>query len=314
MVAPHLGRHPDDDDEMNTATHTAATAGVDTAGAGMAQTVYLNGAFTPLEEARVPVLDRGFIFGDGIYEVVPAYARRPFRWPQHLERLKRSLAAVGIGNPLDDAGWTRLVTELIARHEWADQFVYLQVTRGVARRDHAFPQGVAPTVFAMTSPLVPPAAELVAQGVAAITLPDERWLHCDIKSTSLLGNVLARQAAVQAGAAECVMFRDGFLTEGSASNIWVARGERLYGPPKDNLVLTGIRYGLIEELCERTGIALQLRRILREEVQVADELLLSSATKEVLPITTLDGRPVGSGRPGPVFAKLHAAYQQAKAG
>jgi D-alanine transaminase len=314
MAAPHLGRNPDDDDEMNTATYGAATAGIDIAGAGMTQTVYLNGAFTPLEEARVPVLDRGFIFGDGIYEVVPVYARRPFRWAQHLERLKRSLAAVGITNPHDDAGWTALVAELVARHEWADQFVYLQVTRGVARRDHAFPQGVAPTVFAMTSQLVPPPAEQVAQGVAAITLPDERWLHCDIKSTSLLGNVLARQAAVQAGAAECVMFRDGFLTEGSASNIWVARGERLYGPPKDNLVLTGIRYGLIEELCERTGIALQLRRILREEVQVADELLLSSATKEVLAITSLDGRPVGSGRPGPVFAKLHAAYRQARAG
>ncbi len=279
----------------------------------MTQTVYLNGDFVALEEARVPVLDRGFIFGDGIYEVVPVYARRPFRWPQHLARLKRSLAAIGIDNPRDDAGWTQLVADLVTRHEWPDQFVYLQVTRGVARRDHAFPKGVQPTVFAMSSQLVLPTAAQIGQGVAAITLPDERWLHCDIKSISLLGNVLARQAAVQAGAAECVMLRDGLLTEGSASNIWVARGGRLFGPPKDNLVLEGVRYGLIQELCADTGIELQTRRILREEVEAADELILSSATKEVLAITTLDGRPVGTGRPGPLFARLHAAYQQAKA-
>ncbi len=280
----------------------------------MAQIAYLNGEFMPIEEARVPVLDRGFIFGDGIYEVVPVYARRPFRWPQHLARLKRSLAAVGIDAPHDDAGWTALVADLVARHPWDDQFVYMQVTRGVARRDHAFPRpAVRPTVFAMSSQLVLPAAEQIRQGVAAISLADERWLHCDVKSTSLLGNVLAREAAVRAGAAECVMFRDGFLTEGSSSNIWLARGERLYGPPADNLVLEGVRYGLIRELCEGSGIALQLRRVLREEVQAADELILSSATKEVLPITSLDGRPVGDGRPGPVFAKLHAAYQRAKA-
>lgn len=280
----------------------------------MTQIAYLNGEFMPIEEARVPVLDRGFIFGDGIYEVVPVYGGRPFRWPQHLARLKRSLSAVGIDNPHDDAGWTRLVADMVSRHPWADQFVYMQVTRGVARRDHAFPRpAVQPTVFAMSSQLVLPAAEQIERGVAAVSLPDERWLHCDIKSTSLLGNVLAREAAVRAGAAECVMFRDGFLTEGSASNIWVARGERLYGPPADNLVLEGVRYGLIHELCESAGIPLQLRRVLREEVQVADELILSSATKEVLPITRLDGRPVGDGRPGPVFAKLHAAYQQAKA-
>ncbi|MGE0807266.1 MAG: D-amino acid aminotransferase [Burkholderiaceae bacterium] len=278
----------------------------------MTQTVYLNGEFLPIEEARVPVLDRGFIFGDGIYEVVPVYGGRLFRWPNHLARLKRSLAAIGISNPLDDDAWTDLVRQLVARHSWADQFVYMQVTRGVARRDHAFPQNVAPTVFAMVSELVPPPA-LVEQGLAVVTALDERWLHCDIKSTSLLGNVLARQAAVQAGAAECVMFRDGFLTEGSASNIWVVRGGRLFGPPKDNLVLEGIRYGLIAELCERAGIELQLRRVLREEVLAADELLLSSATKEVLPVTRIDGRPVGNGKPGPVFAKLYAAYQQAKA-
>ena len=276
------------------------------------QTVYLNGEFLPIEQARVPVLDRGFIFGDGIYEVVPVYGGRAFRLPQHLARLARSLAAVRLDNPRDDAGWTALVAELVARHPWPDQFVYIQVTRGVARRDHAFPKGVAPTVFAMSSEFVPVPQAVRDAGVAVISLPDERWLHCDIKSTSLLGNVLARQAAVEAGAFECAMFRDGYLTEGSASNLWVVRDGTVLCPPRDRLILEGIRVGLIEELCASAGIPLDVRRITREEVQAADELLLSSATREVLAITTLDGKPVGAGRPGPVYGKLHAAYQAAK--
>jgi len=280
----------------------------------MTQTAWLNGEWVPLDEARVPVLDRGFIFGDGVYEVVPVYGGRKFRWAQHLARLQRSLAAVSIRNPHDDARWTQLVDGLVARHPWTDQFVYLQITRGVARRDHAFPPSeVVPTVFAMASELVVPTAAQREQGVAAVTLPDERWLHCDIKTTSLLGNVLARQAAVSAGAAECVMFRDGFLTEGAASNVWVVRNGTLFGPPKDNLVLEGIRYGLIAELAPDAGVPLEIRRILREEVHAADELMMSSATKELLPITRLDGGPVGNGRPGPVFAALYAAYQRAKA-
>lgn len=280
----------------------------------MTQTVSLNGEWMPLEEARIPVLDRGFVFGDGVYEVVPVYGGRRFRWAQHLARLKRSLAAVSIRDPHDEAGWTRLVDELVARHPWADQFVYLQVTRGVARRDHAFPPAdVTPTVFAMASELVAPPAAQREKGIAAVTMPDERWLHCDIKTTSLLGNVLARQAAVAAGAAECVMFRDGFLTEGSASNIWVVRKGTVFGPPRDNLVLEGIRYGLMGELCDRAGLPMELRRIVHAEVLAADELLLTSATKEVLAITELDGKPVGSGKPGPIWKRLHEAYQQAKA-
>ena len=276
------------------------------------QTVYLNGEFLPIEQARVPVLDRGFIFGDGIYEVVPVYGGRAFRLPQHLARLSRSLAAVGLDNPRDEAGWSALVGELVARHPWPDQFVYIQVTRGVARRDHAFPQGVAPTVFAMSSEFVPVPQAVRDAGVAVISLPDERWLHCDIKSTSLLGNVLARQAAVEAGAAECVMFRDGYLTEGSSSNVWVVRNGSVFGPPRDNLILEGIRVGLLEELCRAAGIPLDMRRVTREEVLAADELLISSATKEVLPVTVLDGRPVGSGRPGPMYERLYTAYQAAK--
>jgi D-alanine transaminase len=276
------------------------------------QTVFLNGEFLPIEQARVPVLDRGFIFGDGIYEVVPVYAGRPFRLPQHLARLSRSLAAVGMANPRDAAGWSALVGELVARHPWPDQFVYIQVTRGVAKRDHAFPKDATPTVFAMSSEFAPLPQAVRDAGVAVISLPDERWLHCDIKSTSLLGNVLARQAAVEAGAFECAMFRDGYLTEGSASNIWVVRDGTVLCPPRDRLILEGIRVGLIEELCASAGIPLDVRRITREEVRAADELLLSSATREVLAITTLDGEPVGAGRPGPVYARLYAAYQAAK--
>jgi D-alanine transaminase len=274
-------------------------------------TVYLNGDWTPLSEARIPVLDRGFIFGDGIYEVVPVYAGRPFRLTQHLKRLERSLAAIRIDNPFDEAGWRALIAELVARNTWTNQFVYLQVTRGVARRDHAFPKDITPTVFAMSSEFVMPAAALREQGLAVITAPDERWLHCDIKSVSLLGNVLAKQTAVDAGAAECIMFRDGFLTEGSSSNIWVVRNGRVLGAPVDHLVLEGIRVGLLAELCARCGVDYELRRIPREEVLAADELMLTSATREILPITLLDGKPVGNGRPGPIYQRLIEAYQAA---
>jgi len=277
-----------------------------------AQTVYLNGAFLPIEEAHVPVLDRGFIFGDGIYEVVPVYGGRPFRLPHHLRRLARSLAAIGIDNPLDDAGWGELVAGLVSRHPWPDQFIYMQVTRGVARRDHAFPKAATPTVFAMASPFVAPAPELREQGLSVITRADDRWLHCDIKSISLLGNVLAKQEAVEAGAAESVMFRDGMLTEGASSNIWLVRDGRVLGAPTDHLVLEGIRVGLVGELCQMQGIACELRRITREEVFAADELMLTSATREILPITRIDGQPVGDGRPGPIYKRLFEAYQAAK--
>ncbi len=276
------------------------------------QTVFLNDAFVAIEHARVPVLDRGFIFGDGIYEVVPVYGGRPFRITEHLARLARSLAKVRIANPRDASGWTQLVEDLVRRHPWRDQVVYLQVTRGVARRDHAFPTDVAPTVFAMSNEFVHVPQAVRTRGIAVVTLPDERWLHCDVKSTSLLGNVLARQMAVDAGAAECVMFRNGFMTEGSASNIWVVRNGCVLGAPRDHLVLEGIRVGLMQELCAACGLPLEFRNITREEVLAADELLSTSATKEVLPITTIDGRPVDTGVPGPIYDRLYAAYQEAK--
>lgn len=274
--------------------------------------VYLNGAYLPLSEARIPVLDRGFIFGDGIYEVVPVYGGVPFRWQQHLARLERSLGKIRITNPMSADRWTALVHELIGRHAWADQFVYIQVTRGVARRDHVFPADATPTVFAMSSELKLPAADLVDNGVQCISIPDVRWLHCDIKSTSLLGNVLARQAAADAGAIEAVQFRNGFLSEASASNVWVVRDGVLLSPPRDERILEGIRMGLVEELAKATGLVHRIEPIPEADVHSADELMLTSATKEILAIVTLDGKPVGSGKPGPIYRKLHAAYQDAK--
>ncbi|RLK44707.1 D-alanine transaminase [Cupriavidus plantarum] len=275
--------------------------------------VYLNGDMLPLSEARVPVLDRGFIFGDGIYEVIPLYGVTPFRAQQHLARLQRSLASIGIPDPFSAAEWLGLINEVVAANALAgDQMVYIQVTRGVAKRAHAFPKEVTPTVLVMTNPLVLPAAELREKGVACVTMEDRRWLNCQIKSTSLLGNVLAAQNAAVHGVTETIQFRDGFLTEASSSNVWVVKGGRVSAPPKDNLILEGIRYGLMEELCAAMDISLEARRITRDEVFAADELIISSATKEILPVVTLDGSTIGTGKPGPIYARLYAGYQAAK--
>ncbi|HUG23041.1 D-amino acid aminotransferase [Piscinibacter sp.] len=278
---------------------------------------YLNGQFLPLSQAKVSVLDRGFIFGDGVYEVVPVYGRKLFRFDEHMARLTRSLAKVRIANPHARADWLAHCRRLIAAESSEDQLVYLQVTRGVAWRDHVMPPDVEPTVFMMASPMKPATPEQRHQGVVCTTARDFRWERGDIKSISLLGNVLARQMSADHGAAETIMFRNGFLTEASASNVWVVHEGAVLGPPKSEHVLEGIRYELIRELCEEEGIAYNLRPIAEAEVLAADELMLSSATKEVLPVTTLDGDPVGhgalKGKPGPVYARLHEAYQRAKA-
>jgi D-alanine transaminase len=281
--------------------------------------IYLNGQFMPIEEARVPVLDRGFIFGDGVYEVIPVYSRRPFRLAEHLKRLQHSLDGIRLPNPHTEAEWERLLTELIARNAGEDQYLYLHITRGVAKRDHAFPSPPVPaTVFAMSTPLPTPSAELLQSGISAITVEDNRWLRCDIKAIALLPNVLLRQAAVDAGCAEAILIRqaadggEAFLTEGAASNIFVVKGGALYAPLKDNLMLPGITYDVVLELAAENGIPCHVRRVMQDEVFAADELLLTSSTKEVLAITRLDGKPVGAGTPGPVFAKLHQAYQAFK--
>jgi D-alanine transaminase len=274
--------------------------------------IYLNGEFMPIEEACVPVLDRGFIFGDGVYEVIPVYSRRPFRLREHLKRLQHSLDGIRLANPHSEEEWVHLIGELVERNQDEDQSVYLHVTRGVARRDHAFPPGVAPTVFMMSNPLVTAPPELVESGVAVVSAADNRWLRCDIKATSLLPNVLLRQLAVDAGAAETLLLRDGFLTEGAASNIFVVRDDALLAPPKDNLMLPGITYDVILELAAAASLKTEVRRISEHEVRAAQELWLTSSTKEVLAITHLDGKPVADGRPGPLFRQMYRLYQDYK--
>lgn len=278
----------------------------------MSEIAYLNGDFMPLEHARVPALDRGFIFGDGVYEVIPVYSRHPFRLPEHLARLQRSLEAVRIDPPLAEPEWTRLVHQVIERNAGEDQAVYLQVTRGVARRDHAFPKDGTPTVFMMSSPLVTPSRELVENGCSTVTASDFRWLRCDVKVTSLLANCLLRQRSVDAGADEVVMFRDGYLTEGSSSNVFAVKGGVLLAPPKNHLVLPGITYDVVLELAAANKVPLEVREVNEDEVRGADELWLSSSSKEVLAVTTLDGRPVGNGKPGPVFKVVYRAFQEFK--
>jgi len=281
---------------------------------------YLNGEFTTLREAKVSVMDRGFIFGDGVYEVVPVYAGRPFRFAQHMARLARSLLELRITNPMDPAQWRELVDRLVAAYAKTlgknpgetDQLVYLQLTRGVAMRDHVMPPDITPTVFASSNRMSPPSAQDRAAGVACVSGEDFRWKKAHIKSISLAGAVLARQMSADVGAAETVMFRDGWLSEAAACNVWVVSNGTVMGAPKSNLVLEGIRYGLIEELCGQAGIPFQLRPISRDEVFAADELMLSSATKEVLPVTRLDQQTIGTGRPGPIYEQLYAGYQRAK--
>ncbi|MGB7542285.1 MAG: aminotransferase class IV, partial [Burkholderiales bacterium] len=204
--------------------------------------IHLNGEFMPIEQAKIPVLDRGFIFGDGIYEVIPVYSRRPFRLDAHLARLQSSLYAIQIDNPHPAAEWSGLIAKIIAANPWEDQGVYLQVTRGVARRDHTFVKGVKPTVFIMSNPLVTPTGEQVKNGVSAIVLEDFRWLRCDIKSTSLLGNCMLRTAAAEAGCAEAILVREGRLTEASASNVFIVKDGTVLAPPKSHLILPGVTY------------------------------------------------------------------------
>ncbi|MDO9358273.1 MAG: D-amino acid aminotransferase [Polaromonas sp.] len=277
---------------------------------------YLNGAYTPLNEAKISVLDRGFIFGDGIYDVVPVYDRKLFRLDHHLARLDRSLASLRIANPHTREEWIERCRKLIADQPSGDQMVYIQVSRGVAVRDHVMTPDISPTVFMMATSMKAISEAQLSEGVRCISAEDFRWERADIKSTSLLGNVLARQMSADVGATETILFRNGLLTEASSSNVWVVRDGTVYGAPKSVHVLEGIRYDLLAELCAVEGIAFVLRPIGEADVRAADELILSSASKEVLPVTQLDGKPIGhgdqAGRPGPVFQRLHAAYQRAK--
>jgi D-alanine transaminase len=272
-------------------------------------TVFLNGEFLPLEQARVSVMDRGFLFGDGVYEVIPVYDRQPFRQAEHLSRLQHSLDGIRLSNPHSDAEWATLISRIVAQAEWPDLGVYLQITRGTGPRDHAFPQTAQPTVFILPMPLTPPTAAAIEQGVSAITAPDIRWQRCDLKVTALLPNVLLRQQSIDAGCAETLLLRDGLLLEGSASSAFIVLDGVLLAPPKSHLILPGITYDVVLELAAMTGMAYRIRAITEAELRAAEEIWIASSTKEVLAVTRLDGQPVGGGQPGPLFRRMHADYQ-----
>ena len=285
----------------------------------MSTLLYLNGQWLAPEDAQVSVMDRGFLFGDGVYEVIPVYSRHVFRLEEHLTRLGRSLAAVQMDNPHTRAEWSTLVSHLAATAAWEDQSIYIQVTRGpMAVRNHAFPLAPRPTVLILAEPMVLPGEEQIRPGVTAISAADIRWLRCDIKSTSLLANCLLRQQAVTMGCAETVLFRDGFLTEGAASSIFVVRQGVLLAPIKNHLMLPGITYDVILELAVANGLPVEVRDITELETRTADELWLASSTREVQAIVVLDGVKVGAGDtakgvPGPVFFAMYGWYQDYKA-
>ncbi|WP_297462067.1 D-amino acid aminotransferase [Ferrovum sp.] len=274
--------------------------------------VYLNGVFLPLEEARIPVLDRGFLFGDGVYEVIPVYGRKPLALGAHLDRLEHSLAGIRLDNPLERTAWVSLLERLIQEATTPDQSLYLQVTRGVAPRDHGFPSGVSPTVFAMSKPLTPVPSAWVQAGVAAVTRRDDRWLHCDLKTTALLANVLLRQQALDEGAVECLLLRAGFLTEGAASNVVLVVDGVLCSPPRNSLLLAGITLDLVLHLAAQLGMAHAERPVTEEELRSAEEIWITSSTREMVPVTRLDGKFVGAGQPGPIGLRLLSAYQALK--
>lgn len=275
--------------------------------------VYLNGQYMRLEEAQVPVLDRGFLFGDGVYEVIPVFGGRPFRLSQHLERLDNSLQAVRIDNPLQADAWEQIFTRLIGTTRNIDQIIYLQVTRGVAPvRNHLFPQGTAPTVFVMAWNAKPRDPEISGKGISAVVLEDNRWQRCDIKSTALLGNVLLRQEAQDAGAEEAILVRDGLVTEGSSTNPFAVRGGEILTPPKSNLLLHGVTRDLVLELAQDAAIPWAERQLSRAELETADEIWICSSSREVQPVTRLDGKRIGDGIPGPLFRRMDALFQDYK--
>jgi D-alanine transaminase len=274
---------------------------------------HFNGELLPLDRISISPLDRGFIFGDGVYEVIPVYDGVALRAREHFERLLRSMEAIALANPHGVDEWIGLMNALLAHHP-GDQSVYIQVTRGVPpKRDHVMPKGLAPTVFMMCQPLVTPSREAVENGVACVTSPDFRWEMCHIKSTSLLGNIMARQMAADAGATETILIRDGLVTEASSSNVFVVKAGKVAAPPRDNLILLGITYDLLVRLAAEGEMDLEIRPVTEAELRTADEAWLSSSTKEVLAVTALDGKPVGNGRPGPLFRRMHAYYQDYKA-
>ena len=275
-------------------------------------TVFLNGEYLPAEQAHVSVLDRGFLLGDGVYEVIPVYNGLPFRLTPHLNRLQRSLDGVRMTNPHTLEEWAAIIGRLVEANGGGDQSVYLQVTRGVAPRDHVFPEGVVPTAFVMSNPLKAVPESFKTDGIKAITVDDIRWAQCDIKAITLLPNSLLRQKAQDVGAQESLLIRDGYMTEGSASNSYAVIDGVIFTAPKDEKVLPGITRDLVLELAQAAGIAYREEAVSLAQLQQADEIWISSSTRELLPVTMLDDKPVGSGKPGPVWQQVDNLYQRYK--
>lgn len=274
--------------------------------------VYLNGAFIDPEQAAISPFDRGFIFGDGVYEVIPVFGGRLFRLPHHLQRLQDSLKAIELANPLSRAQWGEVLQRLVDEAGGGDQYIYVQVTRGVAPRNHAFPRDVPPTVFAYAQAKPFPEADADQPGIAVITAEDIRWQRCDIKSTSLLGAVMLREQAERAGAIETILLRDGLVTEGAATNIFIVINDVLVTPPKGRFILPGITRDLLLEIAREHGIAVEERDVREAELASASEVWITSSTNEIKPVGTIDGAPVGNGRSGPVFRHVYSLYQNYK--
>ncbi len=270
--------------------------------------MFLNGEFLPYEQAVIPVEDRGFIFADGIYEVIRVYGGKMFRAEDHMARLQRSAAAIRLPLPLSTSNLLQAAAELVRRDGLDEASIYLEITRGPAPRTHTFPAEVRPTVVGFARPVSAPAPNYIENGASAITLPDERWLRCDVKSVGLLLNTLAKQKAVEQGAYDALFIRDGYLTEATSSNAMAVFGGKIYTHPLNNLVLPGITRKVVLELCDQLGIPVVEEAVPAAELVRADEVFITGTVTEVLAITTLDGRPVGTGKPGPIFRQLHAAF------
>ena len=276
------------------------------------QLVYLNGEYLPLNEAKVSVLDRGFIFGDGVYEVIPAYGGKALRFEHHMQRLQNSLDAIRISNPLSNEQWQKIIDKLISERGSEDQYVYMHVTRGVASRDHRFPDETVPTVFVMSNILHTVDPEILKQGVQAVTLDDIRWQYCNIKAIALLPNILLRQQAVDKGAVEAILIRDGNMTEGAASNVFIVSDGIIKTPPKDQKLLPGITRDLVVELANTHKMPIEEVAISEKEFLTADEIWLTSSTKEILAVTKINEQQVGNGKPGVVWKDMYQKYQDYK--
>ncbi len=278
------------------------------------QIVYLNGQYMPMMDSQISTQDRGFLFGDGVYEVIPVYDRQLFAFPEHLQRLKNSLQAISIQNPLTDGEWLELLNTLIEKHPWPDQYIYLQVTRGIQmHRDHLPEECLTPTLYAYTNPLKAVSDSILQNGITAITLEDIRWLNCDIKAITLLPNIMMKLAAKARNADDAILVsREGFITEGTSSNCFIVKDGTLITPPNGHSLLPGVTRTAIERVAIAHDIPMLEQQITLTDLESADEIWLSSSTKEALPVTRLNDLVVGTGKPGAVWQKMRDFYQEYK--